>query len=101
MTKVFLLILLAILVNGDEILDHGYPEKNDGVVAKTRIQTISYLPKKSYFCCEIHGSKSDQFPIFIIQDWLDCKTVKSILSEEKKEVNWKKRRSYTQNKMFT
>ena len=63
MTKVFLLILLAILVNGDEILDHGYPEKNDGVIAKTRIQIVSYQ-KKSYFCCEIHGSKSDQFPLF-------------------------------------
>ena len=45
MAKVFLLILLAILVNGDEILDHGYPEKNDGVIAKTRIQTVSYLKK--------------------------------------------------------
>ena len=45
MTKVFLLILLAILVNGDEILDHGYPEKNDGVIAKTRIQIVSYQKK--------------------------------------------------------
>ena len=42
MTKVFLLILLAILVNGDEILDHGYPGKNDGVIAKTREQIVSY-----------------------------------------------------------
>ena len=87
MAKVFLLILLAILVNGDEILDHGYPEKNDGVIAKTRIQIVSY--QKKLFM--LRNSWIKIRSISFIQEWLDCKTVKSILSEEKNEVNWKKR----------
>eukprot|EP00093_Oithona_nana_P006474 06474.XXX_70074_69781_1 [CDS] Oithona nana genome sequencing. len=67
MSKVLLLIMLSILVNtvsGDEVLDrdHGIPGRN-GDTAKTRIEI----------------------------DWLGCKTVKAILSDEKKEANWKKR----------